>query len=60
MGSLNLEVERKRLELKRVQMSGDEMRFKIMERQADIDRLNKEIENQEARAKEIEKWLTKN
>lgn len=58
MGSL--EVERKRLELRRVRLSEEEMKFKILERQADIERLEKEIKNQEARAKEIEEWLTKN
>ncbi len=50
---MNLEIERKKLELKRVGVAGDEMRFKILERRQDIERLEDNIEIQEKREKEL-------
>jgi hypothetical protein len=50
----NLEIERKKIELKRVTLSKDEMEFKILERLADIDRLKENIAVQEKRIKELQ------
>lgn len=54
---IDLELERKKLELRRVEMSKDEMGFKIFERQADIERLKKEIEKQTNRVEELKQQI---
>ncbi len=49
----NLEKARKGLELKKVETAKAEMEFKILEREADIERLRENIKNQEARIEEL-------
>lgn len=56
---MSLEIERKKIELKRVRMAKDEMAFKIMERQADIERLTEHMEAQTKRINELQKLLSK-
>lgn len=50
---INIELERKKLEMKRVEVAQADMEFTILERMADIERLEKNIENQKARVKEL-------
>lgn len=52
-----IELERKRLELKRVMMAQEEMEFNIMEREADIERLRMNIDLQKKKALEIAEQL---
>jgi len=54
---MNLELERKKLEIKKVTMAKCEMEFKILERQADIERLKLEMENQDKRVLELEEII---
>jgi len=54
---MNLEHERKKIELKRVEMARDEMLFKIMQRQSDIDTLTKNAEVQTKRMEELKEEL---
>jgi len=56
---MNLEHERKKMELKRVELSRDEMQFKILQRLNDIERLEKDIIIQENKINEIKKLLEK-
>lgn len=56
---MNLELERKKLELKRVEVAKADMEFTILERMADIERLKKNIQNQETRMKEIQEQISK-
>lgn len=44
---MNIELERKKLEIKKVETAKAEMEFKILERIADIERLKENITNQE-------------
>ena len=50
---MNLELERKKLEVKKVIMAKSEMEFRILERQADIERLKEEIVKQDKRVLEL-------
>ena len=52
-----LEITRKKLELSKVKCAKEEMEFKILEREEDINRLRKNIEIQDKRIAEIEKEL---
>jgi len=54
---MNIELERKKLELKRVKMAQEEMEFNILERKADIERLSALVEKQEDKAIELEKLI---
>ena len=45
---MNLELERKKLELRKVETAKMEMEFKILERLSDIERIRENINNQEA------------
>ena len=54
---MNIELERKKLELKRVKMAQEEMEFNILERKADIERLSALVEKQEEKAIELEKLI---
>lgn len=56
---MNIEIERKKLELKRVELSRYEMQFKILQRLEDITRLEKDIIIQSKKIKEIEIILNK-
>jgi len=49
----NLEKARKGLELRKVETAKAEMEFKILEREADIERLRENIKNQESRIEEL-------
>lgn len=44
---MNLEAEKKKLELKKVETAKAEMEYKILERLADIERIKHNIANQE-------------
>jgi len=52
-----IELKRKELELRRVEMARAEMEFHILEREADIARLRANIENQDKRIAEIKEEL---
>lgn len=54
---MNIELERKKLEIKRVQIAIDEFEFKIMEREADIARIRENIDNQVRRITELKQEL---
>jgi hypothetical protein len=54
---MKIEVERKKLELKRVKMAQEEMEFNILERKADIARLESLIEKQMEKALELEQLI---
>ena len=54
---MSLEIERKKMERKRVQLSCDEYKFKILEREEDIRKLKVQIEVQEKRLVEIDEQL---
>lgn len=56
---MNLENERKKIEIKRVTMARDEMVFKILQRQADIDRLNDQVLIQDDKIKELKSLIKK-
>jgi len=56
---MNLEHERKKMELKRVELARDEMQFKILQRKADIDRLANDIKVQNNRINELKELLNK-
>lgn len=55
---INIELERKKLELKRVEVAQADMEFTILERRADIQRLEKNIEIQKTRVKELAQQIT--
>ena len=54
---INIETEKKKLELKRVTFMREEMEFRILERMAEIDRLRENIAIQEKRIAELDKEL---
>ncbi len=54
---MNLELERKKLELDRVLMAKREMEFVILERLNDIERLKSQIEKQDSRALELQEQI---
>lgn len=54
---MNIELERKKLELDRVSMAKREMEFVILERLADIDRLKAQIEKQDLRVLELKEHI---
>lgn len=54
---MDLEKERKKLELGRVEQARREMEFQILERQAEISRLQDNIENQKKRELELKTLL---
>ena len=56
---MKLEHERKKMELKRVELARDEMQFKILQRKADIDRLANDIKVQNNRINELKELLNK-
>ena len=53
MSKIDLELERKKLELMRVETAKHDMLFQIMQRQADIDRLKEQVDIQEKKIEEI-------
>lgn len=57
MTEQELEIERKKMELKRVEMARLEMEFKIKERQSEIARLEDYIEIQKKRELELQTEL---
>lgn len=54
---MNLELEKKKLERKKVAIVIDELQFKIMEREADIARIKEQIGLQETRIEELNKEI---
>lgn len=54
---MNIDIQRKKLELKRVRMAQEEMEFNVLERKADIERLTALIEKQEEKAIELEETI---
>ena len=54
---MNLELEKKKLERKKVSVVVDELLFKIMEREADISRLRDQILIQKERVNELNKEI---
>ena len=56
---MNLEHERKKMELKRVELARDEMQFKILQRKADIDRLANDVKVQNNRINELKELLNR-
>lgn len=55
---MSIEKAKLNLELMKVRCGSEEMRFKIMEREQDIERLKKNIEIQEKKIKELEAKLS--
>jgi cell division protein FtsL len=55
---MNLELEKKKLERKKVAIVIDELQFKIMEREADIARIKEQIGLQETRIEELNKEIS--
>ena len=55
---MNLELEKKKLERKKVAIVIDELQFKIMEREADIARIKEQISLQETRIEELNKEIS--
>jgi uncharacterized coiled-coil protein SlyX len=55
---MNLELEKKKLERKKVAIVIDELQFKIMEREADIARIKEQIGLQEIRIEELNKEIS--
>ena len=53
----DLDKARKKLELMKVKCAKEEMQFKILERQTDIDRIKQSINAQDERIKELETEL---
>ena len=51
---IDLEKEKKKLELKRVRFARDEMDFRILERLSDIERLKENMKIQDERIAELE------
>ena len=56
---MSLEIEKKKLERKKVLLNADEKRFKILERLEDIERMKADIKIQEERAEELSKEIEK-
>jgi cell division protein FtsL len=54
---MNLEKARKELELKKVETALAEMEFKKLERYSDIERIERNIENQKQRIDELKNEL---
>lgn len=54
---MNLELEKKKLDLKKLETSKFELEYKILERLADIDRIKTSVEKQELAIQEIKKQL---
>lgn len=54
---MNLELEKKKLELRKVETAKHEMEYKVLERLADIDRIKENIQNQETTIEKIKKEL---
>ena len=54
---MNLEKARKELELKKVETALAEMEFKKLERYSDIERIERNIENQKQRIEELKNEL---
>jgi len=52
-----LDKARKQLELSKVKCAKEEMEFKILERQTDIDRIKQSIKAQDERIKELQTEL---
>jgi len=50
---MNIELEKLKLHRQKVDVAKSEMLFKIMERQADIERLEKDIQIQEEKVNEL-------
>ena len=58
MSDLDIEFERKKVELMRVQMAKAEMEFVIKERTAEIDRIKKNIEIQNSKIEELKQIIS--
>lgn len=54
---MNLELEKKRLEYKKVEVAKDEMEYKVLEREMDILRIKENIKIQESRMFEIKEEI---
>ena len=54
---MNLELEKKKLDLKKLETSKLELEYKILERLADIDRIKSSVKKQELAIEEIKKQL---
>lgn len=54
---INLELEKKKLELKRVIYMKEELEFKVLERVAEIERIKENIKIQESKMAELEAEL---
>ena len=54
---MNLALEKKKLEIKKVETAMLEMEYKVLERLADIERLRENINNQENRIQAIEEEI---
>lgn len=57
MSDLDIELERKKVELMRVQMAKAEMEFVIKERIAEINRIKNNIEIQNSKIEELKKII---
>jgi len=56
---MNLELEKKKLERKKVLVAADEKQVKIFERMEEIERLKREIDIQNKRAEELNNEIKK-
>ena len=54
---MSIEKKKKKLEMGRVKLAAEEMQLKIEERLEEIERLKRNIANQETKAKELEEEL---
>lgn len=54
---MDIELARKKLELKKVETALAEMEFKKLERLADIERIERNMENQKQRIEELKNEL---
>lgn len=54
---MNLELEKKRLDLKKLETSKLEFEYKVLERLADIDRIKKSIEKQDDAIQNIKQQI---
>lgn len=55
---MNLEVEKRKLNIKRCQVTIDELEYKILERMADIERIKTSIKEQEETINKINKQIS--
>lgn len=54
---MNLELEKKKLEMRKVEVAKEEMLYKILEREADIERIKENIRVQDNRLAQIKEEI---